>query len=103
MYKKVTKWVILSLVRHLQYATKVVRCGRAFLPHMYTTAAKLRGMHYFTRLDVQFCLDLCWWHTLFTEWDMISLLRWDDNWITDHHVQTDTSESCGCHAFWDGQ
>ena len=59
-YKKVTKRAILSLVGSLQHATKVVHCGRAFLFRMYAAAAKLREMHYFIRLDVQFRSDL-WW------------------------------------------
>ena len=103
-YKKVTKRAILSLVGSLQHATKVIRFGRAFLSRMYATAAKLREMHYFTRLDVQFRSDLFWWHTFLTEWNGISLLRWDDdNWTPQYQVQTDASGSWGCGAFWDGQ
>ena len=93
-YKKVTKRAILSLVGSLQHATKVVHCGRAFLSRMYAAAAKLREMHYFIRLDVQFRSDLWWWHTFLTEWNGISLLRWnDDNWSPEYHVQTDASGS----------
>ena len=86
-YKKATKWAILSLVRSLQQATKVVRFGKAFPSRMYTTAAKLKEMHYFTKLNVQFRSDLYCWHTFLTEWNEISLLRWDnDNWTPEHHV-----------------
>ena len=61
-------------------------------------------MHYFTKLIVQFRSDLCWWHTFLTEWNGISLLRWDDDdWTPEYHVQTDASESWGCDAFWDGR
>ena len=103
-YKKVTKRAILSLVESLQHATKVVRFGSAFLSRMYATAAKLRELHYLTRLDGQFRSDLGWWHTFLTEWNGISLLRWDDdNWTPEYHVQMDASGSWGCGAFWDGQ
>ena len=84
--------------------SKVVHCGRAFLSCMYAGAAKLREMHYFIRLDVQFRSDLWWWHTFLTKWNGISLLRWnDDNWSPEYHVQTDASGSWGCGAFWEGQ
>jgi len=49
---------ILSLVGSLQHATKVVRYGKAFVSRMYTTAAKLRKLHFRTRLNVEFCSDL---------------------------------------------
>ena len=45
---------ILSLVGSLQHATKVVRCGRAFVSRMYATAAKLRELHFHTRLNMEF-------------------------------------------------
>ena len=44
---------ILSLVGSLQHATKVVRYGRAFVSRMYATAAKLRKLHFHTRLNVE--------------------------------------------------
>ena len=88
----------------MQHATKVVRCGRAFVSRMYATAAKLREMHFHTRLNAEFRSDLCWWHTFLTEWNGLSLLRWDDNnWTPNHFIQTDASGAWGCGAFWDGQ
>ena len=69
----------LSLVGSLQHATKVVRYERAFVSRMYATAAKLKELHFHIRLDVEFCSELCWWHTLLTDWNGLSLLRWDDN------------------------
>ena len=59
-------------------------------------------MHYFTKLDVQFCSDISWWHTFLTKWNGVSLLMWDDdNWTPEHCIQTDASGSWGCGAFWD--
>ena len=65
--KDAKKQEILSLVGSLQYATKVVHCGRAFVSRMHVTVAKLKEMHFHTRLNVEFCFDLCWWHTFPTE------------------------------------
>ena len=83
LQEQVSQWVgrkdakkreILSLVGSLQHATKVVHCGRAFVSRMYATAAKLREMHFHTRLNAEFRSDLCWWHTFLTEWNGLSLL-----------------------------
>ena len=50
-------------------------------------SSKAKEMHYFTKLDVQFCSDICWWHTFLTEWNGVSLLRWDnDNWTPKHCI-----------------
>ena len=56
----VTKQEILSLVGLLQHATKIVHSGRTFVSRMYVTAAKLKQMHYFTKLIREFHLDLGW-------------------------------------------
>ena len=83
---------------------KVVQCSRAFVSHMYATAAKLKETHFYVRLNAELHSDLCWWHTLLTEWNGLSLLHWDDNnWIPNHLIQTDASRAWGYDAFWDGQ
>ena len=69
-----TKHEILSLVGLLQHAAKAVRCGRSFVSRMYTTAAKVQELEYFTCLNSDFRSDLCWWHTFFVECNRISLL-----------------------------
>lgn len=56
--KKATKREILSLVGLLQHATKVVRPGRTFVARMFTTAARLRKMHFITRLNREFHSDV---------------------------------------------
>ena len=95
---------ILSLVGSLQHATKVVRYGRAFVSRMYATAPKLRELHFHTRLNVEFRSDLCWWHTFLTDWNGLSLLRWDDNeWTPNYSIQTDASGVWGCASYWNGQ
>ena len=73
--KKATKRQILSLVGTLQHASKVVRPGRTFVSRMYATAAKLRKMHYITRLNTAFRSDLFWWHIFLQSWNGLSILR----------------------------
>ena len=73
--KKATKREILSLVGLLQHATKVVRCGRTFVGRMYAAAAKVKKLHFFTRLNREFRSDLMWWHTFVQAWNGLSILR----------------------------
>ena len=102
--KKATKREILSLVGLLQHAAKIVRCGRSFVSRMYTTAAKLQELEYFTCLNKDFRSDLSWWHTFLAEWNGISLLRYSSP-STKHDccIQTDASGSWGCAAFFEGE
>ena len=60
--KKLQKQQILSLVGTLHHTTKVVRPGKAFVTAMYSIAARLPKVHFITRLNVLFRLDLLWWH-----------------------------------------
>ena len=73
--KKATKREILSLVGTLQHATKVVWPGRTFVSKMYTSAAKLREMHYIIRLNKAFQSDLFWWYLFLQSWNGFSILR----------------------------
>ena len=99
--KNATKRDILSLVGLLQHATKVVRCSRTFVSHMYSTAAKISKLDFYTRL---YRSDLWWWHTFLALWNGLSLLRstlLHSN--PHHHIQTDASGSSGCGAYFQGQ
>ena len=70
--KNATKCDILSLVRLLQHATKVVHCGRTFVSCIHSTAAKIDKLDYYTRLNKEVCSDLWWWHTLLASWNDLS-------------------------------
>ena len=80
MFKKeTTKYEILSHIKVLQHTTRIVQPGRTFLSRMYDTAAKLRELHFYTRLNREFQSDLCWWDIFFKSWNGLSLLQCTDN------------------------
>ena len=99
--KKATKRKILSLLGHLQHASKVVRCGHIFTARMYATAAKLKKLHFYTRLNRQFRSDLAWWYTFVCHWNGLSILR-DPTMVpsTPIAIQTDASGSWSCGAVY---
>ena len=51
---------ILFLVGLFQHATRVVSCGCTFMAWMYITAAKVKELCFFTRLNKEFQLDIAW-------------------------------------------
>ena len=96
--KKATKRQILSLVGLLQHATKVVKCGRTFVARLYAAAAKIREMHFYTRLNSEFRSDLMWWYTFVQTWNGLSILHHVP--LTDFAIYTDASGKWGCGAIW---
>ena len=100
--RNATKREILSLVGLLQHAAKVVHPGRIFVCRMYNVAAEVQEMDHYTRLNKDFRSDLHWWHTFVTSWNGISFL-----WVAladptpQVTIQTDTSCTWGCAAFFE--
>ena len=94
--KKATKHEILSLIGVLQHATRIVQPGRTFLSSMYATAAKLRDLHFYTRLNKEFRSDLCWWDIFLESCNGLSLLQCTTTQTIETHnfsVQIDASDS----------
>ena len=63
-------------------------------------------LHFYTRLNKEFWLDLCWWVIFFDSWAGLSLLQCTTTQTTaTHHfsIQTDASGSWGCRAFFPGK
>jgi len=101
--KTATKREILSLVGLLQHVTKVVRYGRTFVAQMYATAAKVKQLHFFTRLNKEFRSDIAWWHAFAHCWNCLSMLRNSESLSYSFTIHTDASGSWGCGAFMSGQ
>ena len=103
LQRNATKREILSLVGLLQHATKIARSGSTFISRMYAAAAKLKKMHYFTRLNMDFRSDLAWWHVFLRSWNGLSLLQGISNASPDFTIYTDASGSWGCGACFSTQ
>ena len=95
--RRATKRQILSLVGLLQHASKVVVPGRTFTARMYSKAASIKKLHYFTKLDNSFRSDLHWWHTFISAWNGRSFLHVISQQVpTDCSIYTNASGSWGC-------
>ena len=102
--KKATKREILSLVGLLQHAAKVVHPGRTFVSRMYSVAARVPELDYYTRLNKEFRSDLSWWQLFLNSWNGVSFLKLTAMpQVPDLMLQTDSSGSWGCAAFCSGK
>ena len=71
---------------------------------MYSTTARVKVLHHFTRFNKAFCSDLQWWYTFINSWNGLSFLclaQHQPNF--DYHIQTDASDSWGCGAYFSSQ
>jgi len=95
---------ILSLVGLLQHATKVVKPGCTFISRMYSTAAKLKKLSFYTRLTKDFWSDLQWWHMFVTRWNGVSFFQdTSTESLYDYQIQMEASGTWGCGACFNGQ
>ena len=102
--RKAKKREILSLVGSLQHASKDVLPGCIFTTRMYSTTARVKVLHHFTRFNKAFCSDLQWWHTFINSWNGLSFLYLAQHQPNfDYHIQTDASDSWGCGAYFSSQ
>ena len=102
--KKATKREILSLVGLLQHAAKVVHPGRTFVHRMYSVAARVPELDYYTRLNKEFRSDLSWWQLFLNSWNGVSFLKLTAMpQVPDLTLQTDASGSWECTAFCSGK
>jgi len=70
---------------------------------MYATAAKVKQLHFFIRLNKEFMLDIAWWHTFAHCWNDLSMLCNSESLSYNFTIHTDASGSWGCGAFMSGQ
>ena len=97
--KCITKRNLQSLAGLLQYATKVIHPGRAFLHRLYALQSIGHSPFHRIRLNVAARGDILWWHVFASEWNGLSLLWNSSRHNPDVIVFSDASGSWGCGAF----
>ena len=95
--------VILSLVRKLSFACKVVPAGHIFLCCLLDLSMTVKHLHHHIQIFREAQLDIIWWQDFLPTWSGSSLIL-DTHWTTspDIHLYTDVSGSLGWGAFWSG-
>ena len=71
-WRRCKKRELLSLIGHLQHASKVIPAGRSFLKRMIDTSTLVKKLHHHIRLNKGFRSDLQWWLQYLEMWRMMS-------------------------------
>ena len=67
--RRCKKRELLSLIGHLQHASKVIPAGRSFLRRMIDTSTLVKKLHHHIRLNKGFRSDLQWWLQYLEIWN----------------------------------
>ena len=94
--QSVSKRALLSLLDHLNFASRVIKPGRSFVSYLLALAASVKELHHHVRLNVECRLDLAMWHRFLTGWNGVALFL--DKEVTkaaDYALYTDASATVG--------
>jgi hypothetical protein len=100
----ITKRELLSLLGHLNFASRVIVPGRSFVSYLLSLASSVKELHHHVRLSKECLSDIHMWRVFLTNWNGISFF-YDDN-ITDsadYELFTDASGSKGYGAYFQGK
>ena len=97
--KSCLKKELLSLIGHLQHATRIVKPGRAFLRRMINLASTVSELTHHIRLRSGFKSDLMWWASFLKEWNGISMMSSLGRHTPSITLTSDASGAGGCGAF----
>lgn len=92
-----TKRELLSLLGHMNFATRCVKPGRSFVSHLISMSTTVRELHFRIRLTEECRSDLSMWALFLRHWNGVSFFL-DDHVTTsaDLHLYTDaTNEAFG--------
>lgn len=71
--KSCTKRELLSLLGHLNFASRVIVPGRSFVSYLIKLLTKAKEMHHFVNITTECRLDLNMWHKFLMGWNGRSL------------------------------
>ena len=97
--KSVKKRDLLSLIGHLQHATKAIRKGRSFLRRLIDLSRIVRHLDGYVRLNVSARSDIIWWRVFAEQWNGTSMLYAYKKANPQMHVFSDASGRWGCGAY----
>ena len=85
-----TKRQLDSLIGSLQYLTRVIPWGRAFLGRCFKTSASVKHPSHRINLNAGFRLDIKWWLHVLPSWNGVSLF-YDEDWTEPDEFEVDAS------------
>ncbi|XP_033744320.1 uncharacterized protein LOC117330207 [Pecten maximus] len=102
--KKVTKRELLSLLGHMNFASRVIIQGRSFISYLLNLAASVKQLHHHVQLTGACQQDLFMWYTFTDQWNGNSVFLQETTTLAhDINLYTDAAGGIGFGAFYDGQ
>ncbi|XP_049453891.1 uncharacterized protein LOC125901914 [Epinephelus fuscoguttatus] len=99
-----TKRQMLSLLGHLNYATRIIPQGRAFISHLLSIASSVPSLLAFISLDGSSRAELRLWLHLLANWNGITFFYYDHlTHPQDIHLFTDAAPSTGFGGLYNGK
>ena len=90
--KTCRKQELLSLLGHLQYASRVVVPGRSFVSHLIKLSTTVKQLHHHVTLDTHCQRDIRMWAQFLKSWNGVSMFL-EDNITLAHDMQLYTDAS----------
>lgn len=87
-----TKREMLSLLGHMNFASRCIRPGRSFVSHLIALSSSVRELHYHIKLTEECRSDLAMWALFLRNWNGVSFFL--DDCVTstaDLHLYTDAT------------
>ena len=91
--KSCTKRELLSLLGHLNFASRVIHPGRSFVSYLISLSTSVKELHHHVKLSPSCRRDIFMWHKFLSKWNGISFFL-DDNitFAADMHLFTDATD-----------
>jgi hypothetical protein len=102
--KSCTKRELLSLLGHLNFASRVVVPGRTFVSYLLKVAHSVTELHHHVKLTRECQLDMQMWRTFLATWNGVSFFL-EAEFVDSSTLglSTDASGTIGYGGYWQGQ
>ena len=100
--RKCTKRELLSLIRKLAFAAKVIPAGRIFLRRLIDASTMVPLLHHHLRVSAGIRADIDWWLAFATDWNGKAFFL-NHEWLPSPQFQLHTDASqLGYGCYWQG-
>ena len=91
-----TKRELLQLLGHMNFASRVILAGRAFVSYLLSLASSVSELYHYVHLNSECRQDLHMWMEFLSKWNRISLF-YESNFTTSFDIQlyTDAASTAG--------
>ena len=102
--KTCTKREVLQLLGHLNFASRVIIPGRAFVSHLISVSTKVRALHHYVKITNACREDIQMWLLFLSQWNGVSMFYNMESVSSDDLcLYTDASGTIGFGGYFKGE